>query len=989
MNFKTMHRIFAAVVFLISLYTFLSTVQPSVSFWDCGEFLAAARYLQVPHPPGAPFFLILGNVLMSLPFAANLAYKMNLISVFSSALSVLFLYLVAVKLINNYKGKKPETMWDAISTYIAAAVGALAFSFSDTFWFNGVEAEVYAFSTLLVAAITYLIILWNERANEKDSEKYILMIAYLIGLATGVHLMSVLTIVPVVMVIAFRKYVDDEEFLKKSGYIFMAHAGIILLIALIWWSGETSQTAPTAEQYQAFDSKFKMVMFGLSIVYMGILWKKVFSKNSFYMPLIIGGIALFFTYPGVVKYLPSLMSSVAGSDFISEMVFLAALFGILGYGIYYAVKNDKPTLHLIVTSVLFIIIGFTTFAMVIIRANQDPPMNENSPKNFPELESYLNRDQYGDFPTFKRRFSTEAHQQGIYTNYASDADFFYRYQMNHMMTRYWFWNFAGREGWAQDDGPDIAPFNAIGNAVGVLLGKMEFGGNVKDSLFAIPLLIGLLGIYFNFKNDWKMASVLMIMFILMGYLTAFYQNQQEPQPRERDYFYVGAFFVFAIWISYGVRGLADLIQTKVTKESSKKLALGAVLFLAIVFIPVRMIQANYFTHDRSKNWVPWDYSYNLLQSCAPNAVLFTNGDNDTFPLWYLQDVEGVRRDVKIVNLSLLNTEWYIKEMKNYDPYNVGTVRIRMSDPQIDMLRPIQWNPTRLSIATPKAQTGTGYSEIIKKYSIDDSTTLKAGTISWTMSNTLTFGNVKAVRVQDLMVKEIVESNNWQRPIYFAVTCSDDSRIGLGDYLKMEGMAYRLVPEKRQKGIQFINEDVLNEELIGAKKISKDYQLGFLFRGLNDPSIFFDDNQRRMIQNYRNAFIQLSVYDLNVGKKKEVVTVLDEMESKLPYKLLGIDNGLLFEIAHLYKEAGAEDRYKSLSADIEENALAEIKENPGDVQSYYNPYRILLETYDNLHEYEKALGIWEDLKTLYPNDPSIDAGINRYKKLLGQKDSLPQ
>jgi len=257
-----------------------------------------------------------------------------------------------------------------------------------------------------------------------------------------------------------------------------------------------------------------------------------------------------------------------------------------------------------------------------------------------------------------------------------------------------------------------------------------------------------------------------------------------------------------------------------------------------------------------------------------------------------------------------------------------------------------------------------------------------------MPNTLTFGTVKAVRVQDLMVKEIVESNNWQRPIYFAVTCSDDSRIGLGDYLKMEGMAYRLVPEKRPQNGQFINEEVLNKELIGTKKISKDFLPGFKFRGLNDENIFFDDNQRRMVQNYRNAFIQLSIYYLNQQKNDKVITVLDEMESKLPYKLLGIDNGLLFEIGNLYKQSGAMDRYKSLAVDIEKNALDAIKQNPGNVQSYYNPYRILLETYDNLGEYEKALGIWQNLKEIYPNDPSIDAGIKKYQNLVAQKDSLP-
>ena len=256
-----------------------------------------------------------------------------------------------------------------------------------------------------------------------------------------------------------------------------------------------------------------------------------------------------------------------------------------------------------------------------------------------------------------------------------------------------------------------------------------------------------------------------------------------------------------------------------------------------------------------------------------------------------------------------------------------------------------------------------------------------------MANTLTFGTIKAVRVQDLMVKEIVEANNWQRPIYFAVTCSDDSKIGLSDYLRMEGMAFRLVPEKRPQNGQFVNEEVLSKELIGTKEISKDYLPGFKFRGLNNEKIFFDDNQKRMVQNYRNAFIQLSIYYLNQHKNDEVITVLDEMESKLPYKLLGIDNGLLFEIGNLYQQSGAMDRYKSLAVDIEKNALDEIKQNPGNVQSYYNPYRILLETYGNLGEDEKALGVWESLKEIYPNDPSIDAGIQRMKKQIAAKDSL--
>ena len=987
MNNKLLHRIFAAGIFIIALLQFWSTVQPSVSFWDCGEFIASSFYLQVPHPPGAPFFLILGNIFSKIPIVENFGMRVNLISVFSSAFAVLFLFLSAVKLIENYKGKRPESLKEAFYTYTAAGIGALAFSFSDTFWFNGVEAEVYAFSMLLVSSITYLILRWHENPDSPDSEKYILMIAYLVGISTGVHLMSVLAAVPVVMIIWFRKYVDDEEMLKSSGYLFLMHGAIILLIALIWWAGETSKTPPTQEQYQAYDARFKIILFVLSIAIMGIFWKKVFNKNSFYVPVIIGGVALFFTYPGVVKYLPKLMSAVAGDDFTMQIIFLLVLFGILLYGMYYATQKNKPALHLVFTSVLFIIIGFTTFAMVIIRANLDPPMNENSPKTFSALEKYLNREQYGDFPTFKRRFATEPHQMVTYNNYASDLDFFYRYQMNHMMTRYLLWNFAGREGWRQDDGVDIAPFNGIGNALSTILGGVSFGGDIKDSLFGIPLLLGLFGIYFQFKKDWKMASIFMVMFILMGYLTAFYQNQQQPQPRERDYFYVGAFFVYGIWIAIGMRGLVDLVSERVKEGSSKQIAIAAVLLLGVIFVPVRMVQANYFTHDRSKNWVPWDYSYNILQSCAPNAVLFTNGDNDTFPLWYLQDVEGVRRDVKIVNLSLLNTDWYIKQLKDSDPYNVGTVRIRMSDSQIENVRPIKWNPTKITIPTPKPRNRSQYSEIVKTYDIEDTTSLAKGSISWTMPNTLNFGDVKAIRVQDIMVREIVEANNWVRPIYFAVTCADNSKIGLNDYLKMEGMAFRLVPEKRKAGEEFINQKVMAAELVENPGYSKTYKPGFKFRGLNNPDIFFDDNHKRMVQNYRNSYIRLAISYMGEGKKDLTIKTLNRMNEKLPYKLLGIDNGLLFEIANLYLRAGDKASYKKLAADIEKTALAQLNNNPGDVQSYYNPYRILLETYENLEEYNKAAGIWERLKKLFPNDPAVDAGIKKFRTLAAQKDSL--
>ena len=983
MDYKLLKRIIAATVFLFSAIILFMTVQPSVSFWDCGEFIAAGYYLQVPHPPGTPFYLIIGRIFSMFPFAENIAYKFNVISVLSSAFSVFFLYLIAVKLIENYRGKVYKNLLDALATFVAAGIGALSLSFSDTFWFNGVEAEVYAFSTFLLAATVYLMMRWHERADEKDNEKYLLMIAYLMGLSTGVHLMSILAMVPVVMVIVFRKYMDDEEALKKTGYIFLGHAVIVFLIAIAMWSAQKGNVPPSPEEYKAYDQRFIMVVLGLSALFIAVMWKKLLNKNSFYLPIIIGGISLFIVYPGVVKIFPSLIGEIAGNNVVMGIIVLLIIFAAIAYGIRFSVRENKRTLHLIFTSFAFVLIGFTTFAMVIIRSNQNPPMNENEPDTLTELMSYLNREQYGDFPIFKRRFSSEPHQQGVFTNYSSDLDFFWNYQMNHMMTRYLLWNYAGRAGWDQEQGANIAPLNSIGSIITKITG-VDFSGDSKDSLFGIPFLLGLLGIYFHFKRDWKMASVFMVMFILMGYLTAFYQNQQQPQPRERDYFYVGAFFVYSIWIAIAIRGLVDLIQEKVKNVSVSNAGTAAVLVLGFILVPIVMLRANYFTHDRSDNWVPWDYSYNLLQSCAPNSVLFTNGDNDTFPLWYLQDVEGVRRDVKIANLSLLNTSWYIKQLKHNDPYRVGTVNMKMSDAQIEQIRPMQWNPQEITIPLP--QSTPEIKDLIQKYEITDSSVVKQGNIKFRMDNTLTFGDVKAVRVQDIMVKEIIESNNWERPIYFAATCSEDSKIGLQDYLRMEGMAFRFVPEKRKAGIEFINNELVSKQLQENPGYSKEYEPGFKFRGVNDPKIFFDENHKRLIQNYRNSFVRLTLYYINTNQSNLAIKTLDLMEQKIPRNIRPMPFGLLYEISNLYWGAGARENYKVIAKELEKQANNAIEQNPQDIQSYYNPYRVLIDIYENTNDYENAYKLWKRIEVMYPNDPSVKASIEKYRKLT-QKDSV--
>ncbi|MGK9368782.1 protein O-mannosyl-transferase family [Melioribacter sp. Ez-97] len=953
MNYKLLNRIFAGIVFAVSLIVFLMTVQPSVSFWDCGEFIASSYALQVPHPPGTPFFLIVGRLFSMIPFAENIGLRVNMISVFSSAFTVMFLYLIAVMLIKSYRKKEPENLFEALTVYIPAAIGALSLSFSDTFWFNAVEAEVYASSTFFIAFVVWLMMKWNEKADQPDNEKYLLLIAYLIGLSTGVHLMAVLAIVPIVMVVVFRKYIDDEETLKKTAIIFVIHAAVVLIVAALMWAAQTSSTPPTPDEYKDIDKRFVVVLGAISVLIMAALYKKIFTRNSFYIPMILGGITLVVVYPGMVKYVPKLISVTAGNDYTMDIIVSILLFAVVGYAVHWTAKNNKPTLNLVSKAFLLGLVGITTYAMIIIRANEEPPINMNSPKTFTELESYLNREQYGDFPTFKRRFSNEPHQMGIYTNYSSDLDFLWRYQMDHMFNRYLFWNYIGRVSTYQDSGVDWS------------------------DMYGIPFFIGLFGLFYHFRRDWKMASVFLVMFIFLGYLTAFYQNQQQPQPRERDYFYVGAFFVYSIWIALGMRGIIELMIEKFDKIKNLKPALGLVMAAGIIVVPVNMFHANYFEHNRSRNYVPWDYAYNLLQSAAPNAILFTNGDNDTFPLWYLQDVEGVRRDVRIANLSLLNTPWYIKQLKNTSPYGAEKVAMSLSDRDIDNLTVQRWEPVEMSIPVPP--------DVIKEFDVKDSTIIKTGKLTWLMKNPVQYGNVKAIRTQDLVVLDIIMQSKWKRPVYFAVTCSDDSKLGLDEYLRMEGMALRLVPDKSNAGsVEFINEPVMRKQLFDEPEgFSRDYRPGFKFRGLNDSTIFFDENHERLIQNYRNTFMRLAVHYLySMKDSARTVETLDLMEQKIPRSIVRVDNRILHDVARLYYAAGAYDKYKELAKEVIETAKLQLKNNPRDYSSWNNPYDILLTHYENMKMYKEAVEVLNQLQMYLPYDESVKQLLNRYRRLAG-------
>lgn len=532
--------------------------------------------------------------------------------------------------------------------------------------------------------------------------------------------------------------------------------------------------------------------------------------------------------------------------------------------------------------------------------------------------------------------------------------------MNHMFNRYVLWNYVGKESTVQDSGVDIS------------------------QLYAIPFILALFGLFYHYQKDWKMATVFLIMFIFLGYLTAFYQNQQQPQPRERDYFYVGAFFVFSIWVALGVRGILDLVRDAIKSGNLHKPAYIGVLSVLTVLVPLNMLAKNYHHNDRSRNFIPWDYSYNILQSAAPNAIIFTNGDNDTFPLWYLQDVEGVRRDVRIANLSLLNTDWYIKQLKNTEPHGAAKIKMSFSDEQIDRIAPSQWK-TRTIEAPISPQT-------YDMLGITDTTITNVGKISWKMEPTVNFGNVQAVRAQDIVAMDIVRSNINDRPVYFAVTTPDNSKIGLNDYLNMEGLAFRVVPKRNKDFYSALNPEIMWEQLMDEPEgYSKDYKPGFKFRGLNDSTIFLDENHKRLTLNYRNSYIRLSLYYLYSEKdNNKTIQILDKMEEKIPRKLLPIDYRLLNDVANTYYAANDTAKYVELAKEIEVDALADLAKNRLNVNNEYSPYLILKQIYDNLGQYDKFLDILKQLQQLVPNDASVQSLIDQYTKLANQnKVEIPE
>ena len=934
------NRILGWGVFLISATVYLLTLEPTTSLWDCGEFIASAYKLQVGHPPGAPLFMIVARFfsLFAGGDVTKVALMVNALSGLVSAFTIMFLFWTITHLgIKILKPGKEIKTWQLIAILGSSLVGALSYTFSDTFWFSAVEGEVYASSSLFTAIVFWAILKWENVADEKYSNRWLILIAYMMGLSIGVHLLNLLAIPAIVLVYYFKKYTYSRNGLLMALLISIVIVGSVMYVIIpgvIWLA-----------------SRFELLF-----------------VNGFGMPYKTG-----------------------------VLVYSALLIGGLIYGILYTHQKKKVLGNSIMLVLTVIIIGYSSFSMIVIRSLANPPMDENSPETVFSLMYYLNREQYGDRPlisgqyfnaprpeikegkptytqidgkyvitnrkskpVYDKKFSTvfprmyssqpehireyldwgKINQKEIYNlrydqegnlvtnregnvvydksnpkkspSFISNLRFFFAYQLGHMYFRYFMWNFSGRQNDTQGHG---GPIN--GNWItGInFIDKVQIGGSLsempeemknlpsRNTYFLLPFILGIIGAMFHAKKQALDFSVVLTLFVMTGVAIVIYLNQTPIQPRERDYAYAGSFYAYAIWIGIGVLGLIDFASKKLKNNPSAIL----VTLLTLVLVPGLMGKENWDDHDRSGRYTARDIAYNYLNSCKPNAILFTGGDNDTFPLWYAQEVEGIRTDIRVVNLMLLNMDWYIDQMKNkaYESeplpltikssqYINGTrdavpvfeqyqqsfdardiIEFVVSDLKDTKLPPqygknIDFVPAR-SYFIPVDTAIVISNGAVKKEDSDLIVNRIEGRLS---GNYLTKSNLAAL--------DIIANNDWKRPIYFVATNSTDE-LGVSDYLQIEGLAYRLVPIATKTGSAFeqgrIDTDIMYENLMNKFKYGR----------MNEEDVYLDNFHLRTLSviRLRFRFMRLANQLAAEGDYDRAEEVLDRIieltpHSNIPY-----------------------------------------------------------------------------------------------------------
>ncbi len=958
-NYRKINNIIGWFLGILASAIYIITSEPTVSLWDCGEYITTAYKLEVGHPPGAPFFQMIGRIFSLFSFGneALVARMINSMSAISSGLTIMFLFwtitMLAKKIICPGSKASRNKMY---VIFASAIVGSLAYTFTDSFWFSAVEGEVYAMSSFFTAVTFWAILKWEQVADQKDSWRWLILIAYLIGLSIGVHLLNLLAIPAIVFVFYFKKFKTS----RKGNF----YASIISLLLL---AGILYGIIPLIVKLSGLFELFFVNSLGLPFN----------SGTIFYFALLISGIV---------------------------------------WVLQYAIKKEKSILKTIIISFVFLLIGYSSFFLLIIRSNANPPLDENNPEDAVSLLAYLQREQYGSSPLIKGHYynseiidwkdgkkvwvkskekgkyvikddrkNTEPvynpehttifprmwnNQQSSYiSNYKTWAGiendpnnkhiptfgenirFFFSYQLGHMYFRYFMWNFAGRQNDNQNrgsmlDGNWMSGIKFIdkmrlGPADDVPVTKKNEGTN---TYYFLPLILGLIGFFYHIKKHPKDTLVVALLFFMTGIAIVIYLNQKAYEPRERDYAFAASFYAFSIWIGLGVISIYDSLRKKLPETA----ALITAFIGSLILVPGILASENWDDHDRSGKYCALDIAHNYLNSCAPHSILFTNGDNDTFPLWYAQEVEGIRTDVRVVNLSLLSTDWYVDQMKrkayesaplpisfSWDQYKQGTRDILPVDDKnqkgifvevgkvIDFVKnDAQKLRTRHReysyIPTTKFKIPVDSATIVNKGIVKPENAGLIEDVKWTM-------NYASIQKNKLMQLDILAHFNWERPVYFAITTGNDAYIGLTKYFQLEGMAYRLVPihtEHEDALPGRIDTDILYDNVMNK----------FYYRNLNDPEIYLNEDNRRMAMNFRSNFGRLAGALVHENKLDSALKACEKSEVVMPHNCLPYDYYMI-PVAEAYQRCGQAEKSYAVIDKILEVAESEaayyLSFDPGD------------------------------------------------------------
>ena len=973
-NYKRLNNYTGWFSFLIALIVYSITVEDTASFWDAGEFIAVSNKLEVPHPPGAPFYLLLGRF-FSL-FAFNnpelVALSINFLSVIASAFTILFLFWTITHL--SKKIIKPDNNTNIFLILISGITGAISFTFTDSFWFSAVEAEVYAMSSFFTAFVFWAILRWEATDDPIKQHKWIILIAYMMGLSIGVHLLNLVTIPALALIIYFKKYKN-------------------------------------------------ITLLGVSL--------------SLSISLLIVGIIV----EGIIPGLPSMASFVErffvnslGLPFGSGIIFFIIVFlSLLVYLLKFSQEREKVTLNISLLSLTFILIGYSSYSLVLIRSNYNPPIDENNPENILNFISYLKREQYGYRPLFKgqyfdadvikqeetgvnykkgkdkyeikekkfsyvyddkrttifpRMYSSSPNHIERYreiTNlnknqkptFSDNLEFFFKYQIGHMYLRYFLWNFSGRESDIQN-----AKWLGLLNKFDKVPYQIEVN-KARNNYLMIPLLLGIIGLLFQFYRDRKNFYVVMLLFILTGIALVVYLNSPPIEPRERDYIYAGSYYAFSIWIGFGSLFLYSILQ-KIFKKDKISLA---ICFLLSIQSPIILANQNWDDHDRSNRYLTVDSAKNLLASCAPNSILFTGGDNDTFPLWYVQEVENFRTDVRVIVLSYFNTDWYIEQMmskknksekidfsvsldsyiqgglNDYLPYRNDS---RIQNRPISLkgyINLVKRNSKAIQVPTSVSNYNSIPSKSFWLASIDKENLL--GKFNSYYQDTLLINlknNKNGLEKKDLAFLDLLQANNWERPIYFNNTSLNGIGLELKRNVVQEGFAYRLLPILSPN----------SGSLIDSEKMYKNLMYNSFWRGLDDERAYFSEDHRGFIMNYRSTFNTLIKELINKKEYDKALEVINKSLEIIPDKAIMYDHFSVQIVEYLIN--------LNEKADMETlelaNNIAEISSKRADeILNYYYDNNI-----NNRYEIQRNLVSLNTLARAYSRNSDQELS-KKYRELF--------